>query len=68
MENKPEAGPHVPDHLNDEHWGKGGQFVVDPATGKRVPVVEESATALPEVNATPATVLSSPDFTVKKGK
>lgn len=40
--------PQVPDkkdapapdpfaHIGDPHWGKGGRYVVDPATGKRVP-------------------------------
>lgn len=33
------------DFTNDEYWGKGGTYVVDPATGKRspAPVVEEAA-------------------------
>ena len=26
-----------PDFVGDEHWGKGGRFVVDPKTGKRIP-------------------------------
>ena len=27
-------------YMNDEHWGKGGRYILDPATGLRTPVVE----------------------------
>lgn len=29
---------HTPAHLDCEQWGVGGQYVVDPATGKRTRV------------------------------
>lgn len=35
-----------PDFTKDPHWGKGGRYVVNPATGQREPappVVEEAA-------------------------
>lgn len=34
---KPKAQPEQQDYTGDEHWGKGGRFVIDPITGKRVP-------------------------------
>lgn len=33
--------PLVTDYVGDEHWGKGGRYIVDPATGKRVPAPAE---------------------------
>lgn len=34
-----EPAPFVPDHVDDDHWGKGGRYeVID---GVRVPVKEE---------------------------
>lgn len=27
----------APDYTGDEHWGKGGRYVIDPKTGKRIP-------------------------------
>ncbi len=43
------------------HWGKGGRFVVDPATGQRVPVVEQEPTpaASEESKADPAPATKS---------
>jgi hypothetical protein len=37
------------DFTGDEYWGKGGRYVVNPATGKRepAPVVEEDVAATP---------------------
>lgn len=34
---KKEQPPAAPDYTGDEHWGKGGRFVIDPKTGKRIP-------------------------------
>ena len=31
------TGDKEPDFTGDEFWGKGGNYVVDPATGKRKP-------------------------------
>jgi len=28
-------------YVGDEHWGKGGRYVIDPATGARVPAPAE---------------------------
>lgn len=55
---KPAAAP-VPDttpaprhdpfaHLNDPHWGRGGRYTVDPATGRREPVPAEAAEPAPK--------------------
>lgn len=30
-----------PDFTGDEHWGRGGRYIVDPLTGKRVPAPAE---------------------------
>lgn len=34
---KKEQPPAAPDYTGDEHWGKGGRYVIDPKTGKRIP-------------------------------
>lgn len=33
--------------IGDAHWGKGGRYVLDPATGIRTPVSEEPLAADP---------------------
>lgn len=33
-EQQPDAAP---EYTGDAYWGKGGRFVIDPKTGKRVP-------------------------------
>ncbi|MCB1908810.1 MAG: hypothetical protein KDH15_15700 [Rhodocyclaceae bacterium] len=44
---KKKAKPHDPfAHVGDEHWGKGGSYVIDPASGKRVPVEPAAGPAL----------------------
>ena len=35
------APSNDPDYINDEHWGKGGRYIFDPATGIRTPVTSE---------------------------
>ena len=32
-----------PDFTGDEHWGRGGRYIVDPLTGKRIPAPAEDA-------------------------
>lgn len=46
MSKKPE--PSAPDFTGDEHWGRGGQYVV--VDGKRVPAPEPA----PEAATSPA--------------
>lgn len=36
----PDPSP-PPSHIGDEHWGKGGRYVKDPATGRRAPAPEQ---------------------------
>lgn len=36
----PPADPFA--HANDPHWGKGGRYIIDPATGQRIPAPPES--------------------------
>ena len=38
---QPAAVPDPFAHVGDEHWGKGGSYVTDPKTGKRVPAPVE---------------------------
>lgn len=33
-EQQPDAAP---EYTGDAYWGKGGRFVIDPKTGKRIP-------------------------------
>lgn len=48
------AAPHaLQDFINCPDWGKGGQFVYDPATGKRTRIEPEAA-ATEEVPQAPA--------------
>ncbi len=48
-----------PDFTQDEYWGKGGSYWVNPATGKRepAPVVEDAAAGA----SVPAQVGQRPD-------
>lgn len=39
---EPSAGVDPFAHVGDEHWGKGGRYIVDPATGKREPAPAEA--------------------------
>jgi hypothetical protein len=43
------------------HWGQGGRYVVDPATGQRVPAPAEPA-------ATDSQPLLPPEKSTKKGR
>lgn len=49
-----------PDFTNDEYWGKGGSYVVDPETGKRKPA--------PAPGAVAATIAQRPDDAAPGGK
>lgn len=40
-----------PDWTKDDYWGKGGSYVVDPATGKRRP--RTAADEAPAIKDTP---------------
>lgn len=63
MAKKPPPAPPMPDdagpaagsdpftHIGDEHWGRGGRYVVD-ADGRRVPVIPESEVAAREFQST----------------
>ncbi|HJW23760.1 MAG TPA: hypothetical protein VJ576_02590 [Rhodocyclaceae bacterium] len=31
--------------IGDEHWGKGGRYIIDPATGRRVPAPDTTPEA-----------------------
>jgi hypothetical protein len=42
----PEAVPPEPSFVGDEHWGKGGSYIV--VNGQRVPAPAEDAAPLPE--------------------
>lgn len=53
--------PVTQDFTACPHWGKGGRYIVDPATGQRVPVVET-----PDNNAPVDNQVSEP--ATKKGK
>lgn len=48
-DNQPDAPVPEHDFTGDPYWGKGGRYVVDPATGKRMPapVLEEVAAINP---------------------
>lgn len=35
-------------HQGDEHWGKGGRYIVNPETGKREPAPADQDTAKPK--------------------
>lgn len=52
------------DFTKDEYWGKGGRYVVNPATGKRepAPVVEEAPVpgGDPATGATASTSVPDP--------
>jgi hypothetical protein len=55
------ATPSAPDFTGDEHWGRGGQYVV--VDGKRVP-----APPVPDVPAdAPATAAPAEQTPVTKG-
>lgn len=58
-----------PDYINDGHWGKGGRYIFDPATGKRIPAPDEEAMQ-PAVENTDAaeTVAAESTSTTVKGK
>ena len=43
------------DFTDDPYWGKGGSYIVDPLTGKRVP-----APAVDEAKPAPDSVAESP--------
>ena len=51
--------PATPDFTACPYWGQGGRYVVDPATGQRIPVTEGSADPveppLSEVQESPGT-------------
>lgn len=47
---QPAAGAPAFAHIGDEHWGRGGRYVVDPATGRR-----QRAPETDESDANPAT-------------
>jgi len=53
--------PPAPDFVGDEHWGRGGQYVV--VDGKRVPAPPEPDTPA-DAAANPAPAEQTP---VKKG-
>mgnify|MGYP001599701257 FL=1 len=50
-----------PDFTNDPYWGKGGSYVVDPATGKRSPVPAPAVDASPAAEPVPAQTGHRPD-------
>ena len=68
----------VPDHLDDQHWGMGGSYIVDPATGQRTRVPDGdsavSASSLATLSEDAAasllgnSVLDTATASVKKGK
>lgn len=37
-------------HVGDPHWGQGGDYRIDPATGQRVPATPEPQAAAAEPN------------------
>ena len=39
------SGTSAPDFTEDEFWGKGGNYVVDSVTGKRVPAPADADSA-----------------------
>lgn len=55
--------PPEPDFTDCPHWGKGGRYVVDQATGRRVPAVADVADG---EAPTPTEVLN--ETPTKKGK
>lgn len=57
----------TPDFTADPHWGKGGRYVFDPATGLRTPV-PEPADAAPEPATDAAGAAPTDQPALKKGK
>lgn len=57
------------DFIDDPYWGKGGRYVVDPETGKRVPVPPEPS-APGAANETPEASTAEPSTVqpIRKGK
>ncbi|MBP9800651.1 MAG: hypothetical protein KBD39_11110 [Sterolibacterium sp.] len=48
--NTPVAGEaaSAANYMNDEHWGKGGRYILNPTTKQRTPVVEAPADGVTE--------------------
>lgn len=42
----PEQAPA--DYVGDEHWGRGGRYIVNPQTGRREPAPADADTAEPK--------------------
>lgn len=56
-----------PDFTDCPYWGMGGRYVVDPATGKRVPAIA-AEDATPNVAiATPNVATATPDVAPPSG-
>lgn len=48
------------DFINDPYWGKGGRYVVDPETGKRMPAPPEPIESVAANETAEAPVAEAP--------
>lgn len=63
--------PVTQDFTACPHWGQGGRYMVDPATGARVPLLTEPQTApgtVEVMTAVAGDTLTVPETTTKKGR